>query len=98
MIGLPGWPPPDGRQSRSLPIDRRQSTILRVCPERKAEQRLGSGALRVRVSGASTSYLSAGAEVRPGAWLSGMPPDTSSPDKPHANDGPVWMSQAQSSL
>src|SRR3954471_4496759 len=42
----------------------------------------------LRVSGASTSHLSAGAEVRPGAWLSGMPPGTSSPNRPRANDGP----------
>src|SRR3954465_13926850 len=52
----------------------------------------------LRVSGASTSHRSAGAELCPGAWLSDMRPDTSNPDSPRANDGPAWMSRAQSSL
>src|SRR3954465_13511113 len=36
---------PVGQRSRSLPRDQRQSTILRVCPARRTEPRLGSGYL-----------------------------------------------------
>ncbi len=50
-----------------------------------------------RVSGASTSHRLAGAEARPGAWLSDMRPDTPSRGRPRASDGPAWVSHSQGS-
>src|SRR3954451_19719285 len=52
---------------------------------------------RLGVSGASTSRLPAWAEARPGAWLSDIPPDTSSRGRPRASDGPAWVSHPQGS-
>src|SRR3954465_5591732 len=52
IIGLLGRLTPVGQRSRSLPRDRRQSTILRVCPARRTEPRLGSGYLGLSGSAA----------------------------------------------
>src|SRR3954447_3919212 len=92
MIGLPGSPHAQTASSPRTDARAHSERVVNQEPSSAWDQANPSG-----VGGASTSYRLAGAEARPGAWLSDILPDTSSRGRPRASDGPAWVSHPQGS-